>query len=165
MPTYQFESPDGSLVERDYPFGQAPHLGETVELDGVPCVRVISDHLAVAKRTVEPFVSVSLPAWAPGAPRYEQDPSSPFYGQPKFKGRAEAEAFARRAGYTYDGLPPECEGRYRADQKAKAWDKIPVVDGDQVRPEDLAPDVLSPEGLTPVENLPLAVRHPQRGGG
>lgn len=167
MPTYQFEAPDGSLVERDYPFGEAPHLGETVELDGVTCTRVISDHLAVAKRTVEPFTAVTLPPWAPGAPRYETDRSSPFYGQPKFKSRAEAEEFQARSGgrFTYDGLPPACEGRHRADQKAAAWDKVPVVDGDRVRPGDLAPDVLAPGGeLTPLEELPLAVRHPRQSG-
>lgn len=144
MPTYQFQAPDGSIKEQDFAFGKAPPLGETLEIDGVPCVRVISEHLAVPKRTVEPFVAVSVPPWEPGARRYVTDRSSPFYGQPMFAGRKEAEEFDERSGgkWTYDGLPPAAEGRFRADQKRSTWDRFPVVDGDKVKPEDIAPDVV-----------------------
>lgn len=143
MPTYQFEADDGRVLERDYPFGKAPTLGSVVEIDGVRCTRVVSEHLARATETVNPFVSMSLPPWEPGAKRYVTDPSDLNYGQPIFHSRREADEFDERSEgkWTYRGLPPEAEGRYRPDQKQATWDRFPVVDGSKAKPEDLAPDL------------------------
>lgn len=159
MPTYQFEAPDGRIVEQDFPFGKAPSIGETLLIDGVPCTRVVSSYSSVPQRTVEPFVGIQMRPWEPGAKRYITDPKHPLFGQPVFANRSEAEAFADRSDgkWVYDALPTAGETRFRADQKQKAWDRFPLVDGDAVRPEDLLPeDVARERGIEqrPVEELP-----------
>lgn len=35
MPTYEFQSDDGALIERDYPMAKAPKVGRCITVNGV----------------------------------------------------------------------------------------------------------------------------------
>ncbi len=43
MPEYPFRAPDGSTVHAFYTMQDAPCIGDTVVIDGKPCVRLASD--------------------------------------------------------------------------------------------------------------------------
>lgn len=43
MPEYDFRAPDGSIRTAVFAMKDAPSIGSTVEIDGVPCVRLPSD--------------------------------------------------------------------------------------------------------------------------
>lgn len=67
---YQFTNPDGEIVERSYPIGTAPKIGERIVIDGVPCTRIcsaiVADGQIAQLRAGFPRVSRSLPKWLPG---------------------------------------------------------------------------------------------------
>lgn len=71
MPEYPFRTPDGTITHRLYAMKDAPSIGDTVTIDGQPCVRVASDCLVnsdpVSKRY--PVESVSLPRNIPECKR------------------------------------------------------------------------------------------------
>ena len=94
MTSYEFERvADGARVEADFPFGQAPHLGEVVELAGHGACRRVMPELQGRAEPDRRHISRSLPPWVPGAPRYVTDPRSLDYGQPVFYTKAEIERF------------------------------------------------------------------------
>lgn len=45
MPEYPFRKPDGTITHRAMPMSQAVPIGDTLTIDGEPCVRVASDCL------------------------------------------------------------------------------------------------------------------------
>ena len=65
MPMYEFQTPDGDVVEKFIPMKDAPDFGEVVDVDGVPCKRIASPS-AVSRPTWTPYVSSRLPKNLPG---------------------------------------------------------------------------------------------------
>ena len=101
MPEYDFVGPNGEEVVAFFPVSDRPALGETVEIDGVPCTRVASplQGCVVADRH---FVSHSLPRNHPDAAKKDTQ------GRPVFTSRRDVREFCSRAqdrpggGFDYD---------------------------------------------------------------
>ncbi len=121
MTLYDFKTADGELVDADFPFGEAPHLGETVELEGHGlCTRVVSNHLVGAQVNVQPFASQTIhpdDARELGHTRFDKD------GSPVFANRREAEDFSDRSEgqYVYGAMAAKAEkaGRLPAKELAR----------------------------------------------
>lgn len=128
MTVYEFERiRDGARVEAEFPFGAAPSLGETVELEGEPCRRVVSWQSSSPGPSVH-FVSWQLPQWCPGALDYDRDPKSASYGQPRFRSKREVDEFVARHGgeLAYGAMAPGAERRPQ-DQRRAMSDRIPTI--------------------------------------
>ena len=119
MTLYEFRAPDGTILEESFPFGEAPHLGETATIGGQECVRIVSDHVMNAQRTVQPFASRTIhpdDARDLGHTRFNED------GDPVFISRREAEDFSERSegDYVFDGLAARAEANERVSLKEHA---------------------------------------------
>lgn len=95
MSIYLFEGPEGDIKEIEYPIGQAPGLGDCIDISGVAYKRVLSTVQVDCIDVEGP--KKSLPKWHPDAKTYAWD------GTPVMKNQAEAKEWARkanaRAGY------------------------------------------------------------------
>lgn len=101
MPEYDFEGPNGEHLIRYYAMGEAPSIGQTVEIDGVPCMRVLSP-LQMRVTADRRFVSHSLPRNHPDAPNLDEK------GRPYFTSKREVKEFCAKTqdgpggGFDYD---------------------------------------------------------------
>ena len=94
MPEYDFRAPDGSIKTAVFSMKDAPSIGATVELDGVPCVRLPSNHQANTNLLKDryPCVSRALPKWAPG---FKHDSA----GRPILQNSKSVDRFCKQNGY------------------------------------------------------------------
>lgn len=81
MPMYDFETPTGEVVEHFFPMAQSPKIGDTVEINGVQCTRLMSDCQTSVRADVQPFVSRTLPPHDPRAPRQDKKGRAVFHGK------------------------------------------------------------------------------------
>lgn len=86
---YEFEGPEGHIIEIDYPIGEAPGLGQTVDVDGTRYRRILSSVQVDCLEVAGP--KSSLPRWHPDAKAFSRD------GRPIMRSREEAKDWARRA--------------------------------------------------------------------
>ena len=101
MPNYLFQAPGGDVKSVYFPMSKAPHLGDKVILDGIPCVRVLGD-IQVRTPATRSVVSHSLPRWHEDAPHHDKD------GRPCFGSQREVDEFCSKTrdtdphgGYEY----------------------------------------------------------------
>lgn len=71
MPTYQFKTPDGMIVEQTYSMAEAPMIGSFAVIDGVKCQRVASSGVGGAEQVATathgyPYAAMSCPRNVPG---------------------------------------------------------------------------------------------------
>ena len=90
MPMYDFETPTGETVEHFFPMAEAPKIGQTVDIDGVACTRLMSDCQMSVSETIGPFVSRTLPRNDPRAPRHDKD------GRPMFATKREVTEYVAK---------------------------------------------------------------------
>lgn len=63
MPEYPFRKPDGTTITRVMSMAEAPSIGDTLTIDGEPCVRIASDFRPQGEAPCRafPYESHSLP--------------------------------------------------------------------------------------------------------
>ncbi|MCC7407413.1 MAG: hypothetical protein IT442_05040 [Phycisphaeraceae bacterium] len=89
---YEFRATDGAVVEKDFPMSQAPDLGQVVEIDGLPCVRIVSVPAQVRGDPWKPYVSHRLPRGIKGV-------RADAHGRPIIETRAQERNVAAALGY------------------------------------------------------------------
>lgn len=60
---YQFKRPDGTVAEAWFHNTEAPDAGETVEIDGQPCIRIVST--PQIRSEFKPYTTKVLPKHIP----------------------------------------------------------------------------------------------------
>jgi hypothetical protein len=121
MTIYEFRKESGEIVEENYAFGKAPHLGEEVEIEGHGlCTRIFSSHVQTRERkTVGAFASQTIDphdAKRLGHKHFDDD------GSPVFMGKTDAEEFSKKSEgmYPYDALPTVSE----IAAKRRPWKEV-----------------------------------------
>jgi len=100
MPDYEFKAPDGTVKTKFFPISRAPALGSTVEIDGQPCVRIISPSIVVDGNPLStryPVVSRFLKKGHPDCP---QDPKT---GRAIITSKNHEDYICKKYGYAKDG--------------------------------------------------------------
>lgn len=93
MPEYEFETPTGEIITKEYPRGEAPACGSQVDINGTPCTRVFSTVRQTNRRYEH--VAHSLP---PNDPEVKIKDA---HGQPVFTSRKSIDEYKARTGRTY----------------------------------------------------------------
>ena len=95
---YLFRAPDGNEIGLEYEPGCAPKIGEVIDRDGNPYMRVVS--MAPGASIVREFAHVShqLPRYDPRAPAWNHQ------GKPVFRNKREVADYSARChgGFVYD---------------------------------------------------------------
>jgi hypothetical protein len=111
MTEYEFETPDGELVDIEMPSEIAPKLGETILIDGVELRRAVSMPGIVRGRKKNKalrrdaaaragyVVSQSAPKWLPGADGYTSS------GRPCYRNEGRYEDHVCKRGADEGGEP------------------------------------------------------------
>lgn len=66
MPTYEFKTKDGTLLEEFFPISKAPAIGAWRKIRGRMARRVVSNCAPEVQGDIKPYVSPSLPKNYPG---------------------------------------------------------------------------------------------------
>lgn len=98
---YEFETPDGRVIEEPYSMDDAPTIGSRVEINGVTCVRLPSRVQQVDERSMS-FTSQQLPTNWPYARHYDSNGSPHFTGKNEMR-ECLAVANDHGEGITWDG--------------------------------------------------------------
>lgn len=100
MPEYPFRNPDGATVYRFFSMNEAPTIGDTVDIDGVPCVRLASDCVVngdpLSGRYPHESYQISHADAKQAGLKFSDR------GVPVFQNAKQERSFASRFGYAFD---------------------------------------------------------------
>lgn len=100
MPEYPFRTPAGEVIHRVFAMKDAPSIGDTVEINGQPCVRLASDCQVNGDPLSGRYPHESFSVSAAEA-RKRGLKFSPR-GVPVFQNASQERGFASEYGYAFD---------------------------------------------------------------